>query len=470
MAGLVIRNADWIVTVDRERRILWNGAIAIVDDRISFVGKDDHLPEVCADEACADLETIDAAGLLVLPGFVDTHVHNTQHLGRGLADECDIPKQLLERLYGYESEMASEDSYWAAKNCQLELIRSGTTCFLDPSSYYPSETARATGETGMRGIVSRTAFDIHNTTIGKMPSKTMFRETLAEALERAEDTVLHHNNTYDGRVRAWFALRILAGCSDDLCRGIRRLANKHGVPIVMHASESRDEIVASRLSSGFSDVERLEELGVLGPDMVMIHMGWATPREIHLAQKYGFKISYTPSTGFRLGMGDTTYGHFPEMSALGITVSLSCNSAMSSNYLDMVRLMNLGAGAMRSTRLSAFIFPPEDMIEMATINGAISVGMDTEIGSIEVGKKADLALFDTRRADWRPMLNPLSNLVHSCRGGAHTVIVNGRILMAAGEVRTIDEPEALSECQERGIAIARRSGLDRITQSPWPRL
>jgi 5-methylthioadenosine/S-adenosylhomocysteine deaminase len=465
LANLIIKNAGWVVTVDPSRRIITDGAVAVADDRIAFVGKSADL----ARDFVADT-VIDAAGMLVLPGFVDTHVHNTQHLGRGLADECDIPKQLLERLYGYESEMTSEDAYWAAKNCQLELIRSGTTCFLDPSSYYPSETARVTGETGMRGIVSRTAFDIHNTTIGKMPSKTMFRETLAEALERAEDTVLHHNNTYDGRVRAWFALRILAGCSDDLCRGIRRLANKHGVPIVMHASESRDEIVASRLSSGFSDVERLEELGVLGPDMVMIHMGWATPREIHLAQKYGFKISYTPSTGFRLGMGDTTYGHFPEMSALGITVSLSCNSAMSSNYLDMVRLMNLGAGAMRSTRLSAFIFPPEDMIEMATINGAISVGMDTEIGSIEVGKKADLALFDTRRADWRPMLNPLSNLVHSCRGGAHTVIVNGRILMAAGEVRTIDEPEALSECQERGIAIARRSGLDRITQSPWPRL
>jgi 5-methylthioadenosine/S-adenosylhomocysteine deaminase len=469
MAGLVIRNADWIVTVDRERRILRNGAIVIMDDRISFVGKDDHLPEACADEACADMATIDAAGLLVLPGFVDTHVHNTQHLGRGLADECDIPKQLLERLYGYESEMTSEDAYWAARACQLELIKAGTTCFLDPSSYYPGETAKATGESGMRGIVSRTAFDVHNTTIGKMPSKTMFRETLSEALEHAEETVLAHNNTHGGRVRAWFALRILAGCSDDLCRGIRRLANKHNAPIVMHASESRDEIVASRLSSGFSDVERLEHLGVLGPDMVMIHMGWASPKEIFLAQKHGFKISYTPSTGFRLGMGDTGFGHFPEMAAIGVTVSLSCNSAMSSNYLDMVRLMNLGAGAMRATRLSAFIFPPEEMIEMATINGAVAVGAEKELGSIEVGKKADLALFDTRGPEWRPLLNPLSNLVHSARGGAHTVIVDGKVLMANAKVRTIDEAETLAECQRRGVLIARKSGLDRVTQSPWPR-
>jgi 5-methylthioadenosine/S-adenosylhomocysteine deaminase len=464
MPNLVIKHAGWIVTVDPERRIVTDGAIAITNDRIAFVGKAADLPA-----HFADAEALNAIGMMALPGFVDTHVHNTQHLGRGLADECDVPVQLLERLYRYESAMRAEDAYWAARMCQTELIRSGTTCFLDPSSYFPGETAKAAGETGIRGIVSRTAFDIHNTTIGKLPSETMFRESLAEALERAEETVIRHNGTYDGRVRAWFALRILAGCSDDLCRGIRRLANKHGVPIVMHASESRDEIVGSRMSSGLSDVERLEALGVLGPDMVMIHMGWASSREMHLAQKHRFKISYTPSTGFRLGMGDSTYGHFPEMAAIGITVSLSCNSAMSSNFLDMVRLMNLGAGSMRSARLSAFVFPPEEMIEMATIKGAIAVGAEGDIGSIEVGKKADIALFDTNRSDWRPILNPLSNLVHSSRGGAHTVLVDGKVLLSAGRMTSSGEEETLRECQSRGIAIAQRSELDRLTQSPWPR-
>jgi 5-methylthioadenosine/S-adenosylhomocysteine deaminase len=459
----LIKNADWVVTVDPQRTIYTDGAVAIVDDRIAYVGKSASAPA----DFVAD-QVIDGRGLLVMPGFVDTHVHNTQHLGRGLADECDIPKQLLERLYGYESVMTADDAYWAARLCQLELIRAGTTCFLDPSSYYPGETARAAGESGIRGIVSRTAFDIHRTSIGKMPSRSMFRETLEEALTRAEETVVKHNNTHGGRVKAWVALRILAGCSDDLCRGVRRIADKHKVGIVMHASESRDEIVGSRLTSGYSDVERLEALGILGPDMVMIHMGWASPKEIALAQKYGYKISYTPSTGFRLGMGDTHFGHFPEMAAIGITVSLSCNSAMSSNYLDMVRLMGLGAGAMRSTRISAFIFPPEQMIEMATINGAKSVGMETEIGSLVVGKKADIAMFDTRSAEWRPLLNPLSNLVHSCRGGAHTVIVDGKVLLSRGEVTSIDEHQVLTECQRRGLAIAKESGLDLLTRSHWP--
>src|SRR5271169_6710377 len=108
-----------------------------------------------------------------LPGFIDTHVHNMQQLGRGLADECDLPKQLLQRLYGYEAVLTSEDAYFAAKLCQMELIKAGTTYFLDPSSYYPDETAQAAGETGIRGIVSRTAFDIHRTPIGDMPGRGM---------------------------------------------------------------------------------------------------------------------------------------------------------------------------------------------------------------------------------------------------------------------------------------------------------
>lgn len=460
---ILIEKADWIVTVDAKRRLLRGGSILIENDRIAFVGPAADL----ASEIAVD-RRIDGRGLLIAPGFVDTHVHNTQQLGRGLADECDIPKQLLERLYGYESVLTSHEAYLAAKLCQMELIKAGTTCFLDPSSYFPDETARAVSETGMRGVISRTAFDVHRTPIGDMPGRAMFRETLEQAMQAAEKTVATHRNTCGGRLDAWFALRILAGCSDELCRRTRHLADKYDTGIVMHASESRDEVVASRLTSGASDVERLEALGVLGPKMVMIHMGWASPTEIELARRYRFKISHTPATSYRIAMGDQVHGKFPEMAEIGVTVSLSCNSAMSSNFMDMVRLMNLGAGAMRSIRLSAFIFPPEQMVEMATINGAIAVDKQNEIGSIEVGKKADVVAFDTMRPEWRPMLNPLSNLVHSARGGAHTVIVDGRILVDAGKVTFVDERALLAECQGHGLNIAARSGLGPVTRSPWP--
>ncbi len=463
MSRILIRNADWVVTVDDDRRVIADGSVEIVDDRIEFVGKSSALASGAAHD-----EVIDARGHMVVPGFIDTHVHNTQHLGRGLGDGCDMPTLLLERLYAYEAAMTSEDAYWAARLCQLELIKAGTTCFLDPSSYYPEETARATGDTGMRGIISRTAFDVQNTRIGRLPRQSLFRETTSEALERAERTVVKYANSFDGRVDAWFSIRIPVGCSDELCRGIKRLADKHGVGIVTHCCESQDQSVASRRTSRYTDVERLEALGVLGPEMVMIQMGWASPKEIAIAQRYMFKISYTPTTGYRIALGDSTFGHFPEMAALGVTVALGGNSAMSSNHLDLVRVMGLGAGMMRSTRLNPFIFPPEQMLEMATINAATAIGRQRDLGSIAVGKKADLTLFDTRGSDWRPLLNPLSNLVHSARGGAATVIVDGRVLVSSGKVLTINERDILLECQKRGLAIASRSGLDEIGKSHWP--
>lgn len=462
MSAILIKNADWLVTMDADRRILQDGAVAIQDDRITAVGKTDEVSKGFQ----ADRE-IDARGKLVMPGLVDTHVHNTQQLGRGLADECDIPVHLLERLYGYEKELMEEDAYWAALACQLELIRAGTTCYIDPGSYFPSETARAVGESGLRGIIARTAFDVHDTPIGSLPSK-MFRETTDDALRKGEEIVEKHNGAHDGRVKAWFALRILSGCSNRLIQEIKQLADLHRVGVVMHASESRDETVASRMRHGLPDVERVGALGALGPNMVLIHMGWASPKEIVLCMKHDLKVSCTPSTGYRLGMGSMEFGRFPEMIELGITVALGSDAAMSSNYLDIVREMFLASGGCKAQRLDPTIMPPETVLEMGTLNGAKAALWEDEIGSIETGKKADIAAFETRSVEWRPILNPIANLVYSSRGGADTVICNGRLVMEAGNVLTLDEGRILEEAQKRGEVIANKSELWERIKPKWP--
>jgi 5-methylthioadenosine/S-adenosylhomocysteine deaminase len=462
MDGLLVRDADWLVTMDPERRILTDGALAIQGNRIVEVGKTADLAR-----RFAQLRPVSARGKIVLPGFIDTHVHNTQQLGRGLADECDLPKHLLQRLYGYEKELTPEDAYWAALLCQLELIKAGTTCFVDPGSYFPDETVRAVGQSGVRGVVARTAFDVHETPIGALPTK-MFRETTEVALAKAEEAVKRLNGLHGGRVKAWFARRILSGCSDTLLRETKRLADRHGVGVVMHASESRDETVGSRIKHGRPEVERMAALDALGPNMLLIHMGWASPREIVLCKEHDLKISCTPSTGYRLGMGSMEFGRFPEMLELGITVSLGSDAAMSSNFLDIVRQMFLAAGGAKAQRLDPTIMPPERVLEMATLNGAKSALWEDEIGSLEPGKKADLAMFETWSPEWRPVLNPIANLVYSARGGAHTVIIDGRVVMDAGKVTTIDEQATLEECQRRGEAIAARSGLGELIRPKWP--
>ena len=175
---------------------------AIEKDRIAAIGPTRDVASKFTAE-----KTINASGKLVIPGLIDTHVHSTQQLGRGLADGCDIAVHLLERLYGYESEVLHDDAYWAALCCQLEMIRAGTTCFLDPGSYFPEQTAKAAGDSGMRGIVARTAVDIHKTAIGALPEK-MFRETKDEAVAKSEQPVKDLNGLHDGRIRAWFSLRL----------------------------------------------------------------------------------------------------------------------------------------------------------------------------------------------------------------------------------------------------------------------
>jgi 5-methylthioadenosine/S-adenosylhomocysteine deaminase len=363
MSTILIKNADWLVTMDAERRIITDGALLIENDRVVKVGKTSAMKRTKADKV------IDAAGKLVLPGLIDTHVHNTQQLGRGLADGCDIPLHLLERLYRYEAELMEEDAYWAAICCQLELIRAGTTCFVDPGNYFPHKITEAMGVSGLRGVVARIAFDVHSTPMGDVSSKAV-RESTAEAVANAEKAFKALRGMHDGRVRPWFALRVLAVCSDDLIRAIKAKADAYGVGLVLHASEARDEVVASRVKFGMPDVERMAALGVLGPNVLLIHMGWASPKELVLCMRHDLKVSCTPSTGYRLGLGSIEFGRFPEMLELGVTVALGSDSAMSSNYLDIVREMFLVSGGCKAQRLDPTVLPPETALEMATVNGA----------------------------------------------------------------------------------------------------
>jgi len=197
-------------------------------------------------------------------------------------------------------------------------------------------------------------------------------------------------------------------------------------------------------------------------------MGWASPRELVLLKEHDVKVSCTPSAGCRLGFGSMEFGRFPEMLEMGVAVALGSDGAMSGNYLDIVRQMYLAAGATKSQHLDATVMPPETVLEMATVHGARAALWDHEIGSLEPGKKADLAMFAMDGPEWRPVINPLANLVYACRGGADTVIVDGRILMESGVVQTIDEAATLSECQRRAEAIAARSGLGELAHPRWP--
>jgi 5-methylthioadenosine/S-adenosylhomocysteine deaminase len=465
MPGLLIRNADYVVTVDGTRRILRDGAVAIRDDRIAAVGKTSELAP-----RFADTDVIDGAGKLVLPGLFDTHIHNAQQLGRGLGDEAySGPERLFRRLWVVESHMDAGDARCAARLCQLEMIRAGTTCFADPGNYFPEETARAVEESGLRGIIARTVFDMGQTSMGSLPSN--FHEPTDTALDRADEMVQQYDGTLGGRLKAWFSMRVPVACSDGLLRRIAALADKRGVGVIGHACENRDEIVASHLRYGMGDVARLEALGLLGPRLLLLHMGWVDTKELLLLKQRDVKVSLAPGATFHQAMGNISHGKAPEMLGLGITVALGSDSAMSGNFLDTIRQTFLVVGGYHEARLDPKVIRPETAVEMITINGARATLWDRELGSIEVGKKADLTILDIRRPEWQPVHNPIANLVYSAHGGsADTVIVDGRVVMRGGTVLTLNATDLYEEARDRAASLVRRAGLENITASTWPLL
>ncbi len=463
MADLLIKNAEYIITVDAERRMIVDGAVGVRGGKIAAVGKTDA---VARDFAGAD--TIDARGKIVLPGLIDTHIHNAQQLGRGLGDEAySGPERLFRRLWVTEAHMEAGDALCAARLAQLELIRAGITCFADPGNYFPDETAQAMKESGMRGIIARTIFDIGQTSMGSLPRN--FYEPTEVALARADEAVERHHGSLDGRVKAWFSMRVPVACSDDLLKRIAALAEKRGVGVIGHACENRDEIVASHLKYGMGDVARLEKLGLLGANVLLLHMGWVDTKELFLLQKRDVKVSMAPGATFHQAMGNIAYGKVPEMLELGVCVSLGSDAAMSGNFLDVIRQTFLLVGGYHEARADPKCIRPESAVEMITIGGARATLWDTELGSIEVGKKADLTLLDVMRPEWQPIHNPIANLVYSSHGGcADIVIVDGRVIMRGGKVLTLNESDLYAEAKDRARSLVKRAGLESIAASIWP--
>lgn len=462
MPRLVISRLDYVVTVDPTRRIIRDGTLVIRDGRIAAVGKSPDVPTE------PDDEVIDGRGKLALPGVFDTHVHNAQQLGRSCGDEAySGPERLFRRLWPVEAHMDKGDALCAARLAQVEMIRAGTTCFADPGSYFCAETAQAVKESGMRGMIARTVFDMGQTSMGNLPKN--FFEPTDDALTRADDMVGEFNGALNGRLKAWFSIRVPVAMSDDLLRRMGRLAEKRGVGIIGHACENRDETVASHLKYGMGDIARLDKLGLLGPALLLLHMGWVDAGELHLLASHDVKISLAPSASMHQAMGNISHGKTPEMLQLGLALSLGSDSAMSSNYLDAIRQAFLVVGGLHEARLDPKVLAPETAVEMLTINGARCMQWDADLGSLEIGKKADVTLLDIRRPEWQPIHNPIANLVYCAHGGcADTVIVDGKVLMRGGKVLTLNEYDLYEEAQDRATSLIRRTGLEQLVATKWP--
>jgi 5-methylthioadenosine/S-adenosylhomocysteine deaminase len=442
-----------VITLDRERRILTDGSILVGGRDIVQVG-----PARTVRPPRPPARIIDGRRRVVLPGFVDTHVHLSEHLNRGLLlDDIPVDRYLPDWLIPLYSVITSEEEQVSALLACIEMIRTGTTTFCEAGTLFDvAAVADAVEAVGMRAVLGRWSWDLA-TGPGPMQQST------GDALRQNEAMLEAVRGRASGRIGAWPLLLGFGTCSPALMQGARALAERYGVGWGMMHFASHP----SRRTSDRVPLAELDALGVLTPATKLAHMVYVDAEDIALLAQRGVKVSHCPTAGLKHTKGLAAHGRFVEMLDAGVCVSLGGDSGNGSNHLDMLRLMYLAATLYKDARLDVAVMPPERALEMATVRGAEALLLGTAIGSIEPGKRADLVLYDLDVPEWRPLLNPVNNLVYAATGASvRTVLIDGRVVLDEGRLTTLDERVVY----ERAEALARqqiaRAGLS--IQSKWP--
>ncbi|HJO71900.1 MAG TPA: amidohydrolase family protein [Rhodospirillales bacterium] len=460
-ADVLVTGIDWLITVDESRRVIRDAAVAIKDGRFAAVGKS------------ADIEAGWRAGTVIAgadrvatPGLIDNHLHSSFQMSRGLADEVNAQAFLFDRMYPFEGIQERDDVLVGASLAAIELLSHGVTCFIDPGNYHPDATVEAVAGAGMRLVVARSTFDRTKSVMGLLPESMI--DSAETALAAAEEILDKYASTHDGRVRASASFRGLNNSSDELILGLRGLAEKYDTLLQTHACFSYSTHDGCVASFGVPEIERLEALGVLDERCLLVHSGWLEPHEVAILVDRKPTLVASPSSSMHNGYGNMTVGKLPELMALGVNVSLASDHACS-GIVDMPLEMFLAAGGYKEARINPRVMPPEHVLEMATINGARGAGLGDEIGSVEVGKQADLVLFDTGRPEWQPLYNPVSNLVYAAPGNTvATVFVGGRVVVESGHPTLIDEAAVYGEVKKMQKRLAGRLDMEKIVSLKWP--
>ena len=446
---LKIEGIRYLLTLDPERRIIQDGAIVIDGQRIAQVGKTSELKDVEAERV------IDASEMVVTPGFCNGHVHiSYAHATRGIFADDLNPMDYLSNVFKLQGAMTEEEEYYTSLLGITELLKYGTTCFLDPGSTKFLDVCMQAYETsGCRIILGRQVTD--------KPNPLNLPVTSTEtAVTQMEDTIQKYDHALDGRVRAW-AMPFSADFSTlELLTEAKRLADQYQTGLTLHQANSPVSVQANLEKHGKRPVEHLEEIGVLGPNVLLAHVIGLDEGEVDAMARTDTKGVMCPTASLKMGSGISARGLLPEMLERGVCVGLGTDAGNNSNLLETMRAMYLIALIFKDGRQSTSMIPAEKALEMATIDNARSLGLDDEIGSIEVGKKADLVLFDTKRPEWRTLFNPVNNLVYNADGrSVHTVIVDGKVVVEDHQPVFVDEWEIIQKLQGMGERLLARTGV-----------
>lgn len=444
MAQTLLRNGYIVTMAPGAETVYDGGSVLVEDDRILAVG------EVPGELVVPDAEVVELAGRYVLPGFVNTHVHTSQQISRGVGDDVDLITWLHERMWPFESNMTEEDSYVSTLMCCLEQIRAGVTSFAEPGGQFVSGMARATAEAGLRGKLAKSVMDCGD---GLPP---IWQRSTDEELDVQVADLERFHNTADGRVQVWFGLRTIFNNTDELIVRTKELADKYGVGVHMHVAEAKSEVDYCLEKYGEQTVTHLNRLGVLDRNLLAVHTVWLTHEEVEMFREHDVKVSHNPASAMRV-LG---FAKIPRMLKAGICVGIGTDGASSSNRMDMVDEMWVTSLIHKGWRLDSTVVPSEDILRMATINGARCL-LDEELyGSLEPGKKADLIVIDPYGPSMMPVNDKIAGLVTAMRSNnVQSTMCDGKWLMRDRKILTLDEDAIIEAANEHARAIYKRAGI-----------
>ncbi len=429
------------VTMNPQREIQENAAIAIQGDTILAVGPESELTKLYTPK-----QTIQAKGKLVLPGFVNGHTHVPMTLMRGLHDDVTLHDWLYKYIFPAEAKNVTEDFVrWGTRLAAAEQIRSGVTTFAD-MYYFENAVAEETKTAGMRAILGETWIDFpapDNKTEAEMAAYT------EKFLQRWQGDPLIH---------AAAAPHSIYTCSQKTLQDAAALARTYKAPILIHTAEMKQELDDSLKNNGMSPVQYLDKIGILGPDVISAHCIFVDEADRKTLAQRQVGCVHNPSSNMMLASGVSPVA---EMRAAGIAVGLGTDGpAGSNNDLDLMEEMDLTAKLAKITKMDPLAMNAKAVVEMATIEGARAIHLETEIGSLEPGKKADIILIDLDKPNAVPMYDVYAALAYSLKSSdVSTVIIGGKPVMRDHKLLTINEAEVLAKAREYKTSIAKSLDL-----------
>ena len=437
MSSILIKNGT-VVTMDARDSIV-RGDVLVNNGRITEIGGAGHAADT----------VIDATDCAVIPGFVQTHIHLCQTLFRGAADDLALIDWLKQRVWPMEAAHSAESIAASARLGIAELIKGGTTCALTMETVnHTAEVFKVIEETGFRATVGKCMMDKGD----EVPDA--LQEQTASSIDESIALLETWHGKADGRIRYCFAPRFAISCTRELLEKVGALARRRGVMIHTHASENRTECEIVHEETGLRNIAYLDSVGLTGRHVALAHCVHLSIDEIKTLKTTGTNVVHCPSSNLKLGSGIAPIAKLLEE---GISVSLGADGAACNNRLDMFTEMRTAA-LLQKVLHGPEVLPANRVLRMGTIDGAKALGLDSDIGSLEIGKKADLSVVRLDRLHATPASNVVSSLVYSAEADdVDTVIIDGELVMNDGKLLTINETETIAMAKVEADKLMERA-------------